>query len=365
MASPVGPACPNRELPSTHIRIPPFWPEKPEIWFAQVEGQFAIMRVTDETAKFYHILASLDRQYAAEVEDVLTGPPDYQRLKEELIKRLSASRGNKVKQLLTHEQLCTRKLSQFLRHLQHLTGPEIPEDFLRTIWTSRLPTTLQPIVASQSTLPLDALAELADRVHEIAAPVHDVAAAVTSSSSSSSQIDRLSQQVAELTRKVSALATQVHHQPRPQERGLERERQRQRSHSSSRRSQSHYRRYPICWYHSKHGAEARKCVRPCDYKAGNPTSRQVMATRDCHNSTGRLFIKDRSNNIDFLIDTGSDICVYPISKLCERRAKTSYQLSAANSTVIDTYGYTQLNVNLGLRRNFPWRFVVATSQKPL
>lgn len=90
-----------------------------------------------------------------------------------------------------------------------------------------------------------------------------------------------------------------------------------------------------------------------------------MATRDCHNSTGRLFIKDRSNNIDFLIDTGSDICVYPISKLCERRAKTSYQLSAANGTVIDTYGYTQLNVNLGLRRNFPWRFVVADVTKAI
>lgn len=90
-----------------------------------------------------------------------------------------------------------------------------------------------------------------------------------------------------------------------------------------------------------------------------------MATRDCHNSTGRLFIKDRSNNIDFLIDTGSDICVYPIHKLCERRAKTSYQLSAANGTVIDTYGYTQLNVNLGLRRNFPWRFVVADVTKAI
>ncbi|KAA5634984.1 hypothetical protein F3G58_34850, partial [Pseudomonas aeruginosa] len=90
-----------------------------------------------------------------------------------------------------------------------------------------------------------------------------------------------------------------------------------------------------------------------------------MATRDCHNSTGRLFIKDRSNNIDFLIDTGSDICVYPISKLCERRAKTSYQISAANGTVIDTYGYTQLNVNLGSRRNFPWRFVVADVTKAI
>lgn len=275
MASPVTPAASTMTSPPPPLlRIPPFWPEKPAIWFAQVEGQFAIMRVTDETEKFYHILATLDRQYAAEVEDILTGPPNYQRLKEELIRRLSASRGNKVKQLLTHEQLGTRKPSQFLRHLQHLAGPDIPEDFLRTIWTSRLPTSLQPIIASQLTLPLDALAELADRVHDIAAPANQIAAAAMPSSSSSpmpSPIDELTRQVAELTRQVSALTMQVQHNPRS------RERQREVSHrsrSSSRRSQSNYRRYPICWYHSKHGANARKCVRPCDYKAGNAIGSQ-------------------------------------------------------------------------------------------
>lgn len=126
--------------PPVQIRIPPFWPEKPAIWFAQVEGQFAIMRVTDNATKFYHILATLDRQYAAEVEDILTGPADYDRLKSELIKRLSVSRENKVKQLLMHEQLGDRKPSQFLRHLQHLAGPDMPPDFVKTIWTSRLPT---------------------------------------------------------------------------------------------------------------------------------------------------------------------------------------------------------------------------------
>lgn len=91
-----------------------------------------------------------------------------------------------------------------------------------------------------------------------------------------------------------------------------------------------------------------------------------MATTDCHNlTTGRLFITDRITQTQFLIDTGSDICVYPVSAFRERRCKTTYQLTAANGSAIDTYGYIQLNLNLGLRRNFPWRFVIADVTKAI
>lgn len=244
---------------SAHIQLAPFWPEKPAIWFAQAEGQFAVNRITDDSTKFYLIFASLDRKYAAEVEDILTGTPDYQRLKSELIKRLSVSRENKVKQLLMHEQLGTRKPSQFLRHLQHLAGPDIPSDFLKTIWTSRLPTSLQPIVASQTLLPLDDLAELADRVNDIATPAQH---AVAATSSSTSPLEELTRQVAELTKQVSALTMAAKHRPRSRDR----RQQRPRGRSPSTRSQSSYKRHPICWYHSKHGNQALKCVKPCDFK---------------------------------------------------------------------------------------------------
>lgn len=251
------------------LRIPPFWPEKPAIWFAQVEGQFTVMQVTDDTAKFYHILATLDRQYAAEVEDVLTGPPNYQRLKDELIKRLSVTRENNVKQLLTHEQLGSRKPSQFLRHLQHLAGPDVPGDFIKTIWISRLPISIQPIVASQPTLPLDALAELADRVHDIAAPAPHVAATTAMAATSATTltpIEELARQVTELTKQVNALTAQSQHRARSTER-----RGGQRSRSNSRRSLSNYKRYPVCWYHTKYGQKARRCNKPCDYQLGNAT----------------------------------------------------------------------------------------------
>lgn len=98
---------------------------------------------------------------------------------------------------------------------------------------------------------------------------------------------------------------------------------------------------------------------------GKRPRQSVMATNDCQTSTGRLFITDRNSKTEFLVDTGSDICVYPISALRGSRVKTSYQLCAANGSAIDTYGYIQLNLNIGLRRDFSWRFVVADVTKAI
>ena len=51
--------------------------------------------------------------------------------------------------------------------------------------------------------------------------------------------------------------------------------------------------------------------------------------------------------------------VYPRSHLREHRTQTSYELFAANGITVHTYGYIILSLDLGLRREFPWRFVVA------
>lgn len=90
-----------------------------------------------------------------------------------------------------------------------------------------------------------------------------------------------------------------------------------------------------------------------------------MATEDCPTSPGRLFVTDRNTKTQFLVDTGSDLCVFPRSQLHERRTSTEYKLTAANGTTIDTYGYAHLNLDLSLRRNYPWTFVVADVTKPI
>lgn len=91
-----------------------------------------------------------------------------------------------------------------------------------------------------------------------------------------------------------------------------------------------------------------------------------MATSDCPPSTtGRLYVTDKKSKVQFLVDTGSDLCVYPRHQLSECRDKTNYQLRAANGTMINTYGYIDFNLDLGLRRAFKWKFVIADVTKAI
>ncbi|XP_026763839.1 uncharacterized protein LOC113522363 [Galleria mellonella] len=257
------------DISTINLKVPVFAPDDPEIWFALLEGQFNLHNITDDSDKFTYVTSSLDVQHAKAVKDIILNPPAskrYDKIKTELIKRLSASHERKVKQLLTHEELGDRKPSQFLRHLQDLAGSSVPEDLLRTIWSNRLPQSIQTVLASQTTHSLEQLSDLADRIQEITTPCHVAATSSSMSSSNSS-----SREIAELKKMVEHLALKLEEHTKASHRPSHRSRTPRRRHSSRQRSRSNssYRKFPICWYHSMHGADARKCLKPCDYKAGN------------------------------------------------------------------------------------------------
>lgn len=271
-----------REMPTSDnvkvsLKVPPFSPDDPEIWFALLEGQFENLGIKDDNTKYNQVIINIDLQHAKAVKDIIVRPPDtnrYEKIKSELVNRLSASHEKKVRQLLTHEELGDRKPSQFLRHLQDLAGPSVPEEFLRSIWSNRLPHNLQTVLASQPTLALDELAGLADRIQEVTSPTpYQVATTSTAVPSDSSRGE-----IAELRKMVEQLSTKldrftrgsygVNHHSRPQRRSS-------RSPSRSRfRSQSSHRKQPVCWYHWKFGEKANKCQMPCDFKAGKEKSNQ-------------------------------------------------------------------------------------------
>jgi len=111
----------------------------------------------------------LNQWQAAEVEDIIISPPEqdpYDQIKAELVRRLSTSREQCVRQLLPHEEMGDWKPSQFLRHLKSL-APDIPDDFLHTIWASRLLPHMQAILAGQTEGSLDSTSHLADRICEV------------------------------------------------------------------------------------------------------------------------------------------------------------------------------------------------------
>ncbi|XP_060810362.1 uncharacterized protein LOC106143003 [Amyelois transitella] len=241
------------------VRVPPFYPSKPKLWFASLESQFVLAGVTSEATKYHYAVSHLEPQYVEIVEDIIEAPATadkYETLKSELVKRLSASREKQVQQLLHHEELGDRKPSQFLRRLRGLAGSEVPDDLLRTLWASRLPNSVQTIIASQARMKLDEVAELADQVLDAVSPNLQAAGVSTKHDSGSSEI-------AALTRQVEALADKVDRMSRSKSRT--RQSSSRRGRSTSTRSHSNYRKFPTCWYHYKFGDKAKRCVKPCDY----------------------------------------------------------------------------------------------------
>ena len=89
--TPAGPT--PATLASVSVKLPPFWPSDPEIWFAQVEATFTTRRITAEKTRFDYVIASLSPEVATEIRDLVLKPPEttpYKILKEQLIRRTAA-----------------------------------------------------------------------------------------------------------------------------------------------------------------------------------------------------------------------------------------------------------------------------------
>jgi hypothetical protein len=98
--------------------------------------------------------------------------------------------------------------------------------------------------------------------------------------------------------------------------------------------------------------------------AGKLQQQTSPAADACTTSSGRLIITDRTSKDRFLLDTDSDLCVFLRKLVPGHKERVNYDLFAANGTTVPTYGRISLSPNLGLRRDFAWRFMVADVQTP-
>lgn len=68
----------------------------------------------------------------------------------------------------------------------------------------------------------------------------------------------------------------------------------------------------------------------------------------------------------FLIDTGANVSVLPVSQLrVQRKRSESCNLFAANGTKINTYGTKTIVIDLKLRRPYTWTFIIADVKQPI
>lgn len=242
-------------------KIPQFWPEKPNLWFSQVEAEFHLAGIVCDTTKYSYVIAALDQRTIGEIEDNIINPPvdqKYEKLKKDLISRFSASEEQRVRRLLSDEQLGDRRPSAFLRHLRSLAGSLKDDNLLRQLWMRRLPNQVQAILAAQADLSLDKIAELADKIMELPSASTNVYGI----ESSPSVLTTLVAQVEHLTKQVAALTS-----------GHSQHRGRSRNRSASRnRSSSKSEKPKMCWYHKKFDTKANRCIPPCSWKENSSSS---------------------------------------------------------------------------------------------
>lgn len=75
---------------------------------------------------------------------------------------------------------------------------------------------------------------------------------------------------------------------------------------------------------------------------------------------------DRKSGLRFLVDTGANISVLPVTKKPYRDSVCdNYKLYAANGTEIKTYGVKTMELDFNLRRPYRWSFVLADVKQPI
>jgi hypothetical protein len=179
------------------------------------------------------------------------------KVKAELVRRLSTSCEQRVRQLFSHEEMGDQKPSQFLRHFKGL-APNVPDDFLRTIWASHLPPHVQTILARQAEGSLKSAFHLADRICEIT-PLPTKAS--ISPSKPDSTVELL-ERVEELSRQAaSPRASQTHSRSQSKDRHRSHSRDRRRSTRDNFRTP-----HDTCWYHWKFGNATQQGTPPCSHQ---------------------------------------------------------------------------------------------------
>lgn len=261
------------------IKAPPFWKTNPALWFCQLEAQFEMNRITSDKAKYFTVVAAIESTILNQVSDLVLDPPDtnrYTTLKTRLLDVFVDSEQSRLKKLLGEIELADQKPSFLLREMRNLAGTSISADLLKTLWLQRLPSNIQAILSISSET-IDRLVVMADKIFETT-DGHEIHKLDSHSRDNNleSQISALTRQVADLNARFSRRDYDMEDRNSGNRRNISNSRTRPRSrtpYNQTNKTQiSSGSGDKLCWYHSKWGDKASKCVGDCSYKAKGPRS---------------------------------------------------------------------------------------------
>lgn len=234
---------------------PPQWnAENVRGWFASIESQFVIKKVTDNILKFHHLVAHLPVDVArlesslAYRDTVL--PTDYSNLKIAIIARFAADQSKLLSELLDDDSLGDSTPSDVYQKMvllsQSCTEP-LSTSVLFNRWVRKLPQ------------------RIADAMLALESPFNPVKHLPIA--------DRLFYSSKQQDQHISAVDNRSSARPRvkPSEQSQSSSVPRSASRASTNRNNNGSSNYSsFCYFHQRFGQRARKCIDPCQFKpSGN------------------------------------------------------------------------------------------------
>ena len=170
-SSPLGRQPQKRATNLPKFRIATFYASDVELWFNQIETQFALHQIEDDDERYSLTCAALSGEIASDVRDVLLQPfrsNKYDSLKAILIERRGLTTPERVNKVISGEKIGSDIPSRFLRRLQKTAGfgtkAVVGKAVIRQAFIRQMPASIRAHLATQpDSASLESLAILADR----------------------------------------------------------------------------------------------------------------------------------------------------------------------------------------------------------
>lgn len=281
-----GETQPPPNMPHVTPRLPTFISTDPELWFLQIDS--FLPGALSEQERYSHIMAALPHTTVQRIRDAFplftASTTPYTLLKQTLIARLAPSQEDRLHQLLANESLGDRLPTEMMTRMLALIGsnPTTREvSIIKQLFMKKLPQEIQAVLAIvDPNLPLQTLAEAADRVIKLKAPTISAVIPASrppspthapstsfsrlpdhSSQSLEHRMSALEVQMANMARDLKTLVASTAYSTHPRNQIQRRNSSRGRSPSPGRRT------FPNgnCYYHHTYGEQANKCSQPCKW----------------------------------------------------------------------------------------------------
>ncbi len=232
-----------------HPPLPMLIRDRPLDWFALIEFQLTIRKITKPVDKFSAIVNSLPTDVQANLADIFRKvselPDPFQTVKDRLCHSFVRSEFDLCNEIIHHPPLGSDKPSALLDKMILFLPEDEPQGHLfKTHFLNRLPATIRQHLLHQKFATIRDMANFADTIFDMDKANH-ISAAKTFQPRSPSPHRRANRSPSPHRRRA-----QTPHKPPPVDNAT-------------------IEASGLCFYHYSYGSKAQKCRQPCNYRPKN------------------------------------------------------------------------------------------------